>query len=88
MLEYAAQARFFNGRQLERDEFRFGHIQRWRSNWLTKQLAHSAAETVSRIGRITCKTASVILRAALRSQYLSLAKNCSIGFKSGEYFGR
>ncbi len=26
--------------------------------------------------------------AALRNKCLSLAKNCSIGFRTGEYFGR
>src|SRR4030095_9597226 len=34
------------------------------------------------------QTVSKLLAAALRSQCLSLAKACSIGFRSGEYFGR
>src|ERR1700688_4494554 len=33
-------------------------------------------------------TASKLRAAALRSRCLSLAKNCSIGLRSGEYFGR
>ena len=33
------------------------------------------------------QTASRLLAAALRSPCLSLAKTCSIGFRSGEYFG-
>ena len=33
-------------------------------------------------------TASWVRAAALRSQCLSLAKSCSMGFRSGEYFGR
>src|ERR1700738_2108555 len=34
------------------------------------------------------QTASVVRFAALRRQCLSFAKNCSMGFRSGEYFGR
>ena len=32
-------------------------------------------------------TASLVRAAALRSRCLSLAKTCSIGLRSGEYFG-
>src|ERR1700694_4234755 len=34
------------------------------------------------------QTASVVRFAALRRQCLSFAKNCSMWFRSGEYFGR
>ncbi|KYK45209.1 hypothetical protein A1D31_35645 [Bradyrhizobium liaoningense] len=37
---------------------------------------------------IAAQTASTVRGAALRSRCLSLAKTCSIGFRSGEYFGR
>src|SRR5687767_8542193 len=33
-------------------------------------------------------TASAVRAACLRRRCLSLAKNCSMGFRSGEYFGR
>jgi hypothetical protein len=34
------------------------------------------------------QTASTVRVAAFRRKCLSLAKTCSMGFKSGEYFGR
>ncbi len=34
------------------------------------------------------QTVSTVRAAALRSKRLSLAKTCSMGFRSGEYFGR
>ena len=34
------------------------------------------------------QTVSTVRAAALRSRCLSLAKTCSIGLRSGEYFGR
>ena len=37
---------------------------------------------------MTAMAASTVRAAALRSRCLSLAKTCSIGFRSGEYFGR
>src|SRR3954471_21233532 len=37
---------------------------------------------------MAAQTASTVRAAALRSRCLSLAKTCSIGFRSGEYFGR
>ena len=37
---------------------------------------------------MAAQTESTVRAAALRSMCLSLAKTCSIGFKSGEYFGR
>ena len=42
----------------------------------------------SRTSPIAAQTASTVRAAALRSRCLSLAKTCSIGFRSGEYFGR
>lgn len=44
--------------------------------------------TASRMGPMASQTASTVRAAALRNQCLSLAKNCSIGFRSGEYLGR
>src|SRR4051794_4108891 len=43
---------------------------------------------VSRISPMALDTASTERRAAFGSQCFSLAKSCSIGFRSGEYFGR
>src|ERR1700704_5240303 len=37
---------------------------------------------------MAAQTASTVRAAALRSRCLSLAKTCSMGFRSGEYFGR
>ena len=37
---------------------------------------------------MAAQTASGVRAASLRSRCLSLAKTCSIGFRSGEYFGR
>ena len=37
---------------------------------------------------MAAQTVSTVLAAAFRSRCLSLAKTCSIGFRSGEYFGR
>ena len=37
---------------------------------------------------MAAQTASTVRAAAFRSRCLSLAKTCSIGFRSGEYFGR
>ena len=34
------------------------------------------------------QTASTVRAAALRRKCLSLAKTCSMGLRSGEYFGR
>src|SRR3954454_3379024 len=37
---------------------------------------------------MAAQTASTVRAAAFRTRCLSLAKTCSIGFRSGEYFGR
>ena len=37
---------------------------------------------------MAAQTASTVRAAAFRSRCLSLAKTCSIGFRSGQYFGR
>ena len=44
---------------------------------------HEASERLTGAGQ----TASTVCAAALRSRCLSLTKTCSIGFRSGEYFG-
>lgn len=41
-----------------------------------------------RILRMVATTVSRVRAAALRKRCLSLAKTCSIGFRSGEYLGR
>ena len=51
-------------------------------------MAHSSAENVPRSWPTAMQMASSVRAAAFRSRCLSLAKTCSIGFRSGEYFGR
>jgi hypothetical protein len=51
-------------------------------------LAHSVGANARRISPIVTQIVSAERAAALRNKCLSLAKTRSIGFRSGEYFGR
>ncbi len=51
-------------------------------------MAHSFGVNASSNLPMAAQTVATVRAAALRSRCLSLAKTCSIGFRSGEYFGR
>ena len=48
----------------------------------------SMIRRLAALSAMAAQTVSTVRAAALRNRCLSLAKTCSIGFRSGEYFGR
>jgi hypothetical protein len=66
---------------LERDESRFGRIRSWRSDWCIRRVRRCQGS-----GRPHRRRPQwFAVRPCARSHCLNLAKNCSIGFRSGEY---